>query len=234
MKRNWFLLSRPSGPSQDLLIYNRAAPFHIIKPRAATKKSCTEFPPKSRYCKSFASLEACRFPKVAVLLQPDASFSRFMWLVFPVSSSLLQLVDMAAPSSDPDFARGSCMQVCGNEGMNASLKEREHLQSMGKLQKKIMVMWTELLATKPRSKEAPSKSLLLAQSKQMVQTSWATRVSASPGLPGSTNMWCKAIENQGVISHFQRRAALPAQHTMESSPVSTLCEGGSQRVGEKC
>lgn len=95
---------------------------HIIKPRAVTKKPWTKFPPRLRYCKFFASSGLCRVPKVSVLLQPDASFSRFMRIMFPVSSSLLQWVDMAAPSCDPDIARGSCMQVCRNEGGEGELE----------------------------------------------------------------------------------------------------------------
>jgi len=51
---------------------------HIIKPRAVTKKSWTGFPPGLRYCKFFPSSGPDRVPKVSVLLQPDASFSRFI------------------------------------------------------------------------------------------------------------------------------------------------------------
>lgn len=46
-----------------------------------------------------------------------------MRIVFPVSSFLLQWVDVAAPSCDPDIGRGLCMQVCGNEGNEGELGE---------------------------------------------------------------------------------------------------------------
>lgn len=65
---------------------------------------------------------------------------------------------MAAPSCDPDIAGDSCLRSMGTRGMKVSGKEREHLLSVGKVQKQIMMLWPELPA---RCKEAPSKSLLL-------------------------------------------------------------------------
>lgn len=72
----------------------------------------------------------------------------------------------------------------------------------------------------PKNKEAPSRSLLLAQHEQMVLTGRKAKVSTLPGLPKSTNMSCRATASCGVIVPPQGGPALPQHTTAQPAPTS--------------
>lgn len=86
----------------------------------------------------------------------------------------------------------------------------------------------------PKNKEAPSRSLLLAQHEQMVPTGRKAKVSALPGLPESTDVSCRATASCGSSSLPGVDGSAPAHHSPASPDLRAGGEAGGALTVLQC